>query len=102
MFRDIINEKMKIMFKKRKTIAQIKIVKEKEMHVELIKFNSIELIHLRKIIARIVFFRLMYVIIYLTMNILIDDVKIKMLFNNNVEINCMSKKLIDATQLFIH
>ena len=31
----------------------------------------------------------------------INDVKIKMLFNNNVEINCMSKKLINATQLFI-
>ena len=31
----------------------------------------------------------------------INDVKIKTLFNNNVEINYISKKLIDATQLFI-
>ena len=31
----------------------------------------------------------------------IDDVKIKILFNNNVEINYMSKKLIDAMQFFI-
>ena len=31
----------------------------------------------------------------------IDDVKIKTLFDNNVEINYMSKKLIDATQFFI-
>ena len=50
-FRDIINEKMKTVFKKRKTIVQMKIVKKKKMHVKSIKFNSIELIHLKKIIA---------------------------------------------------
>ena len=50
MFRDIINEKMKTIFKKRKTIAQMKIVKKKKMHVESIKLNFIESIHLKKII----------------------------------------------------
>ena len=80
----------------------MKIVKEKKMHIKSIKLNSIELIHLKKIVARIVFFRSMYVVVCLTMNVSIDNVKIKMLFNNNVEINYMSKKLIDATQLFIH
>ena len=101
MFCDIINEKMKTMFKKRKTIAQMKIVKEKEMHVESIKFNFIELIHLKKIVARVVFFSSVYVVACSTMNVSIDDVKIKTLFNNDVEINCMLKRLIDATQLFI-
>ena len=43
----------------------------------------------------------MYVVVCLTMNVSIDDVKIKTLFDNNVEINCMSKKLIDATQFLI-
>ena len=51
MFRDIIDEKMKMMFKKRKTIVQMKIVKEKKMHVELIKLNSIESIHLKEIVV---------------------------------------------------
>ena len=51
MFRDIIDEKIKTMFKKRKMIAQRKIVKEKKMHVKLIKFNFIELIHLKEIVA---------------------------------------------------
>ena len=101
MFCDVIDKKVKMMFKKRKTIAQMKIVKEKKMHVELIKFNFIELIHLKEIVARIVFFRSMYVVIYLMMNVSIDDVKIKALFDNNVKINYMSKKLTDATQLFI-
>ena len=50
MFRDIIDEEMKMMFKKQKAIAQMKIVKEKKMHVESIKLNFIELIYLRKII----------------------------------------------------
>ena len=102
MFHDIINEKVKAMFKKRKAIVQMKIVKKKEMHVELIRFNFIELIHLREIVVRIVFFRSIYVVVCLMMNVSIDDVKIKTLFDNDVEINCMSKKLIDATQLFIH
>ena len=35
------------------------------------------------------------------MNVFINDVKIKTLFNDDVEINYMLKKLIDATQLLI-
>ena len=56
MFRDITDEKIKIMFKKRKVIAQKKIVKEKKMHIESIKFIFIESIHLKKIVVRIAFF----------------------------------------------
>ena len=51
MFRDIIDEKMKTIFKKRKTIVQMKIVKKKKMHVESVKFNFIEFIHLKKIVV---------------------------------------------------
>ena len=50
MFRDITDEKIKTVFKKRKMIAQKKIMKEKKMHVKSVKFNSIELIHLKKIV----------------------------------------------------
>ena len=71
------------------------------MHVELIKLNFIESVHLKKIVIRIVFFCLMYVVVCLIMNVFIDDVKIKTLFNNDVKINYMSKKLIDATQFSI-
>ena len=78
----------------------MKIVKKK-MHIESIKFNFIELIHLKEIVARVVFFCLMYVVVCSIMNMSINDVKIKTLFNNNVEINYMSKKLIDATQFLI-
>ena len=51
MFRDIIDKEIKAVFKKRKVIAQRKIVKEKKMHVELMKFSFIELIHFRKIVV---------------------------------------------------
>ena len=51
MFRDIINKKIKAVFKKRKMIAQKKIVKEKKMHVKSVKFNFIESIHLKKIVV---------------------------------------------------
>ena len=75
--------------------------KRKKMHVELIKFNFIKSIHLKEIVARVVFFRSMYVVVCSMMNVSIDDVKIKTLFDNDVEINCMLKRLIDATQFFI-
>ena len=71
------------------------------MHVESIKFNFIEFIHLKKIVARIAFFRSMYIVVCSMMNVFINDVKIKALFDNDVKINYMSKKLIDATQFFI-
>ena len=62
------------------------------MHVKLIKFNFIESIHLKKIIVQVVFFfRSMYAVICLTINVSIKNIKIKILFNNDVEINCMSK-----------
>ena len=51
MFRDIIDEEVKAVFKKRKVIAQKKIVKEKKMHVKSVKFNFIELIHLKEIVV---------------------------------------------------
>ena len=56
MFRDIIDEEVKAVFKKRKVIAQKKIVKEKKMHVKSVKFNFIELIHLKKLLFKLFFF----------------------------------------------
>ena len=87
------------MLKNKKATAQMKTVKEKEMHVESVGFNSIESIHLKKIVARVVSFRPMYVVVCSTMSVSIDDVKIKVLFDSDVEVNCMSKRLTDATQL---
>ena len=78
----------------------MRIVKKK-MYVESIKFNSIESIHLKEIVIQIIFFCLMYVVVCFMMNVSINNVKIKMLFDNNVEINYILKKLINATQLFI-
>ena len=43
----------------------------------------------------------MYVVVCFIMNVSIDDVKIKMLFDNDVKINCILKRLTDATQFFI-
>ena len=92
MFRDIINEKVKTVFKKRKVIALKKIVKEKKMHVKSVRFNFIELIHLKEIVVQIVFLRSMYAVVCSTMNVSIENVKVKALFDSDVEINCMLKK----------
>ena len=51
MFRDITDEEVKTMFKKRKVIAQKKIIKKKKMHVKSVRFNSIKSIHLKEIVV---------------------------------------------------
>ena len=47
------------------------------MLVELTKFNFIELIYLKKMVVRVVFFRLINIVICLMIKILINNVKIK-------------------------
>ena len=43
----------------------------------------------------------MYAVVYSTMNVSRRNIKVKTLFDNNVEINCMSKELTNSIQLFI-
>ena len=51
---------------------------------------------------RITSLRLMYIVIYSTVDVMIENIKIKVIFNNGAEVNCMFKRLIDVAQLFIH
>ena len=51
MFHDIIDEEIKAVFKKRKVIAQRKIMKKKKIHVKSVKFYFIESIYLKKIVV---------------------------------------------------
>ena len=101
MFRNITNEEIKTMSKKRKIIASLKVIKKKKMHIDSIKFNSTKSMHLRKIVARVIFLRFMYVVACLTINVIIENVKTKMMFNNKIKVNCIFKRLIDAAQLFV-
>ena len=43
----------------------------------------------------------MYAVVCLTISVSIENVKIKALFDSDVEVNCMSKRLMNSTQLFI-
>jgi hypothetical protein len=43
----------------------------------------------------------MCVIVYLKTFVTIENVKIKILFDNEIEINCISKRLIDETELIV-
>ena len=89
------------MSKKRKIIASSKIVKKKKVHVDSIKFNSTKLIHLEKIVTRVVSLHFMYIIACSTINVIIADIKIKTIFNNKIKVNCIFKRLINAAQLFM-
>ena len=65
------------------------------------KLSSTELMHLRKIMICITFLCFMYVVICLIVSVMIENIKIKTMFNSETEVNCMFKRLIDIIQLFI-
>ena len=90
-FRSIIDEKIKTILKKRKIIAQSKDIKERKMHVDSMRFNSTKSMHLKEIVIRVAFLRFMYVVAYLIVNVMIENIKIKTMFDNETEINCMFK-----------
>ena len=101
-FRSIIDEKIKTMSKEKRIIVQSKDIKEKKMHIGSMKLNSTKSVHLEKIVTRVAFLRLMYVVICSIVNVMIENIKIKAMFENGTEVNCMFKRLTVAAQLFVH
>ena len=71
------------------------------MHVDLIRFSSMKSIHLEEIVTRVAFLHLMYVVVCSIVSVMIENIKIKTMFDNGTEVNCMFKRLIDAVQLFV-
>ena len=57
--------------------------------------------HLKKIVTRVAFLRLMYTVACSTVNVMIKNIKIKAMFNSEAQVNCMFKRLTDAVQLFV-
>ena len=55
------------------------------------RLNSTKLMHLEKIVIRVAFLRFMYVVAYLIVNVMIENIKIKTMFDNDTVINCMFK-----------
>ena len=102
MFRSIIDEKIEAISKERKIIAQSKNIKEKKVHVDSMRLNSTESVHLKEIVTRIVFLRLMYAVVCSIVNVMIEDIKIKAMFDSEAEVNCMFKRLIDVAQLLVY
>ena len=101
MFRSIIDEKIKTISKERKFIAQSKDIKEKKVLVDSMRFSSTKSVHLKKIGTRVLFLHFMYVIACSIVNVMIENIKIKMMFNNETEFNCIFKRLINIAQLFV-
>ena len=102
MFHSIIDEKIKTISKKRRIIAQSKDMKEKKVHTDSIRLNSIKSVYLKKIVIRVIFLHFMYVVVCSIVNVMIENIKIKAMFNNETKVNCMFKRLINVTQLSVH
>ena len=71
------------------------------MRVDSMRLNSTKSVHLRKIVACVVSLRFMYIVVCSIVNVMIENIKIKVMFNNEAEINCIFKRLIDAVQLSV-
>ena len=71
------------------------------MHVNSIRFNLTKLMHLKEIVTRVAFLRLIYVVVCLIMNVMIENIRIKTMFNSEAKINYMFKRLTDVIQLFM-
>ena len=65
------------------------------------RFSSTKSVHLKEIVIRVAFLRLMYVVACSIVNVMIEDIKIKAMFDNEAEINCMFKRLTDVAQLSV-
>ena len=101
MFRNITDEEIKAISKERRIIAQSKDIKEKKVHVDSMRFSSTKSMHLKKIVTRVAFLRLMYAVVCSIVSVMIENIKIKAMFNNETEINCMFRRLTDAVQLSV-
>ena len=71
------------------------------MHVDSMRLNSTKSMHLKKIVTRVAFLRLIYVVVCSIVNVIIENIKIKTMFDSGAEINCMFKRLINTVQLFV-
>ena len=90
MFRSIIDEKIK-MISKKKITTQSKDIEKKKVHVDSMRFSTSKSMHLKKIVIRVAFLRFMYVVVCSIVNVMIENIKIKAMFNNETESNCMFK-----------
>ena len=99
MFCSIIDEEIKTISKKNH--CTIKKYKRKKVHVDSIRSSSTESMYLREIVARIIFLRFIYVVVCSIVSVMIENIKIKTLFNSGIKVNYMFKQLIDAAQLFM-
>ena len=58
--------------------------------------------HLEKIVIRVAFLQPMYVIICSIVNVMIENIRIKSMFDSEAEVNCIFKRLINTVQLFVY
>ena len=69
------------------------------MQVDLMRFSSMKSVHLKKIVTCVIFLRFMYAVACSIVNVMIENIKIKAMFNSEAEVNCIFKRLVDTIQL---
>ena len=78
-------------FEKKNIITQLKEHKKKKIHINLMRLNSMKSIYLKEIVIRIAFLHFIYVVVFLIVNVITENIKIKTIFDNETKINYMFK-----------
>ena len=65
------------------------------MYIDSIRFNSAKLIYLKDMVTRVTFLRFIYIVACLIVSVMIENIKLKTMFNKETEINCMFKWLMN-------
>ena len=71
------------------------------MHIDSMRFNLTKSVYLKKIVTRVISLCFIYVVICSIVSVIIENIKIKAMFDNKTEINCMFKRLINVVQLSV-
>ena len=72
------------------------------MHVDSMRLNSTKSGHLKKIVTCVAFLRFMYVTVCSIVSVMIENLKIKTIFDSGAKVNCIFKQLTDVAQLSVH
>ena len=83
------------MIKNKKVVSRTKIKKIKKIYINLFTFFINESMYINELIIRVTFFRNIYAIICFIVYIDIKNYRVKTIFDNEIEINYIFKKLVN-------
>ncbi len=100
-FCSIFNKEFNKIITNRKLQVIIKKKKKTIINIDSINIKFIEIVYLDNIVAKVNLLQTFYFVVFFIVWIKIKNIKIKIIFDNKIEINCISKSLAKKIDLII-